>query len=45
MFIMLETLYSYIDYFYNYLGLSKDTEKPFKKPDSYKNVNTSSIRS
>ena len=41
---MLATIYSYIEYFYNSLGFLKEPEKPFKKPDAYKNVNTSSIR-
>ena len=41
---MFLTLYTYFEYFYNTITYTKETENTFKKPDAYKNVNTSSTR-
>ena len=40
---MFSTLYTYFEYFYNTITYTKETEKTFKKPDGYKNVNSSSM--
>ena len=41
---MLTTIYSYIEYYFKNSHETDDTYNSFKKPDGYKNINSSSVR-
>ena len=41
---MLYTIFSFVDKYLNLSSYFTEEEKPFKKPDAYKNVNASSIK-